>query len=148
MFSVYNDWDQHFAELRQQMANLLEEFDGGWAANPSVFGGTRTWPRVNVADAGEELVLSAEIPGLSNKDIQVSLEHDVLTIAGERKIDVPSGYSVHRQEREGFKFVRSFTLPSKVNAEKVNATVTNGILTIALPKTPEAQPKRIEVRAS
>jgi HSP20 family protein len=148
MFSVYSDWDQQFAELRQQMANLLEEFDGGWAANPSVFGGTRRWPRVNVADTGEQLVLSAEVPGLSNKDIQVSLEHDVLTIAGERKIAAPSGYSVHRQEREGFKFVRSFNLPSKVNAEKVNATVTNGILTIALPKTPEAQPKRIEVRAS
>jgi HSP20 family protein len=148
MFSVDNDWDQQFTQLRQQMANLLEEFDGGWAANPSVFGGARRWPRVSVVDMGEQLVLSAEVPGLSNKDIQVSLEHDVLTIAGERKIATPSGYSVHRQEREGFKFVRSFPLPAKINAEKVNATVSNGILTIALPKTPEAQPKRIEVRAS
>jgi HSP20 family protein len=148
MFSVYNDWDQQFAELRNQMANLLEEFDGGWAANPSVFGGARRWPRVNVADMGEQLLLTAEVPGLTNKDIQVSLEHDVLTIAGERKANVPSGYSVHRQEREGFKFVRSFNLPCKVNAENVNAKVSNGILTIALPKTPEAQPKRIEVRAS
>ncbi len=148
MFSVYNDWDRHFADLRQQMTNLLEEFDGEWTANPSVFGGAKTWPRMNVADTGERLVLSAEVPGLTNRDIQVSLEHDVLTLAGERKIEGPSGYSVHRQERQGFKFVRSFSLPAKIDAEKVSATVTNGILTIVLPKTPEAQPKRIEVRAS
>ena len=149
MFSLYNnDWDQGLAELRRQMANLLDEFDVGLPAYPSVFGGTRTWPRVNLSDNGEQLVLAAEVPGLTNKDIQVSLEHDVLTVAGERKIEVPSGYSVHRQEREGFKFVRSFTLACPIDAEKINATVTNGILTILLPKTPESQPKRIEVRAS
>ena len=148
MLSIYHDWDQSVAELRRQMATLLDEFDVGWAAQPSLFGGTKTWPRVNLADAGEQLVVSGEVPGLSSKDIQVSLEHDLLTISGERKLQPPSGYSLHRQEREGFKFVRSFGLPCKVEAEKVSATVTNGILTILLPKSPEAQPKRIEVRAT
>jgi HSP20 family protein len=96
----------------------------------------------------ENIVLTAEIPGLSEKDIQVSIEQDVLSITGERRLQVPKGYSAHRQERGDFKFARSIAMPCKVEAEKASATVRNGVLTVALPKVPEAQPKRIEVRAS
>jgi HSP20 family protein len=130
------------------MAQLFDDFDtAGWT-NPSLFGGAQVWPRVNLADTGAELVLTADVPGLGEKDVEVSLEHDVLTISGERKVTPPSGYTAHRQEREAFKFTRSFNLPCPINSERANATVKQGVLTISLPKAPEAQPKRIEIRGS
>lgn len=147
MLSLYNDWDRSFTELRRQMAQLLDDFDSDWPS-PNLFGGGKTWPRLNLADAGEKVVLTAEIPGLSEKDIRVAIEQDVLTISGERQIKVPEGYSIHRQERGDFKFVRSLAVPCKIDAERVIATVRNGVLTVSLPKAAEAKPKRIEVRAS
>jgi HSP20 family protein len=103
---------------------------------------------VNFADTGAELVLTADVPGLSEKDVQVSIEQDVLTISGERKLNAPEGYAAHRQERGAFKFTRSFNLPVRVNNEKAGATVKQGVLTVTLPKSPEAQPRRIEIRGS
>jgi HSP20 family protein len=147
MLSLYNDWDSSFAELRRQMSQLLDDFDGDWPSQ-SLFGWGKTWPRLNLADSGDKILVTAEIPGLSEKDIQVSIEQDVLSVTGERRVQVPQGYSAHRQERGDFKFARSISMPCKVEAEKASATVRNGVLTIALPKAPEAQPKRIEVRAS
>jgi HSP20 family protein len=147
MLSLYNDWDRSLAELRRQMSQLLDDFDSDWPS-PSVFGGGKIWPRLNLADAREKMVLTVEVPGLSEKDVSVAIEQDVLTISGERRVTAPAGYSIHRQERGDFKFVRSLAMPCKIDAEKSTATVRNGILTVSLPKAPEAQPKRIEVRAS
>ena len=147
MLSFYNDWDRSFSELRRQMAQLLDDYDADWTS-PSLFGGGKTWPRLSLADSGEKLVLSAELPGLSEKDVNVAIEQDVVTISGERRVKALDGYSIHRQERADFKFVRGITMPCKVDAEKATATVRNGVLTVTLPKAPEAQPKRIEVRAS
>jgi HSP20 family protein len=147
MFSLYNDWDRNFEELRRQVSQLLDDFDTD-LPTPSLFSGNRTWPRMNLADAGEKLVLTAEVPGLSEKDVTVAFEQDVLAITGERQIRSPEGYAVHRQERGHFKFARSLAMPCKIDAEKATATVRNGVLTVVLPKAPEAQPKRIEVRSS
>jgi HSP20 family protein len=147
MLSFYNDWDSSLAELRSQMSQLLDDFDGDWPSQ-NLFGWGKTWPRLNLADEGDKIVITAEVPGLSEKDVQVSIEQDVLSVTGERRIQVPQGYSAHRQERGGFKFARSIAMPCKVESEKASATVRNGVLTVALPKAPDAQPKRIEVRAS
>jgi len=147
MFSLNNDWDRSFAELREQMTQLLEEF-GADRSSPSLVGWGKTWPRLNLADSGDVLMVTAEVPGLSEKDVNVSIEHGVLSIAGERRIQPPEGYSVHRQERDSFKFVRSVAMPCEVQADEATATVRNGLLTVTLPKVPEAQPKRIEVRTS
>jgi HSP20 family protein len=148
MLTFYNGWDGSLDELRRQMAQLFDEFDTVGFTNPSLFGGAQVWPRVNLADNGSELVITADVPGLSEKDIDVSLEKDVLTIAGERKTTTPAGYTAHRRERESFRFTRSFNLPYRVQSEKATATVKQGVLTIALPKIPEARPKRIEIRGS
>jgi len=147
MITFYNDWDRSLSELRRQMSQLLDDFDTDWPTT-NLFGWGKTWPRINFADAGDKLIMTAEVPGLSEKDVSVAIEQDVLSITGERHIQPPEGYSVHRQERGDFKFVRSIGMPYKVEAEKATATVRNGVLTVALPKVPEAQPKRIEVRTS
>ena len=147
MLTFYNDWDRSLAELRRQMSQLLDDFDADWP-NASLFGSGKTWPRINLADAGDKLFVMVEVPGLSEKDVSVAFEQDVLSITGERRVQAPEGYSIHRQERGDFKFARSISMPCRVEAEKASASVRDGVLTIALPKVPEAQPKRIEVRSS
>jgi HSP20 family protein len=142
MFSVMN-------QLRAHMDRAFEEatVGRGWniAGEPSLMG---TWPRTNLVDNGTSLSLTAEVPGLSEKDIKVTLRQDVLTIAGERKTEAPEGYSTHRQERPSVHFSRSFALPHRVDPERVVASVKNGILTINLEKPTEALPKQITVKAS
>jgi len=147
MLTFYNDWDRSLAELRRQMSQLLDDFDADWPS-ASLFGWGKTWPRINLADGGDKLVVTAEVPGLSEKDVSVAIEQDVLSITGERRVLPPEGYSMHRQERGDFKFARSLSMPCKIEAERATATVRNGVLTVALFKAPEAQPKRIEVRSS
>jgi HSP20 family protein len=148
MLTFYEGLDRGFDELRRQMAQLVDEFDNGSRVNPSLFGGTQVWPRVNLVDTGATLVLTADVPGLSEKDVQVSIEKDVLSIAGERKLTPPEGYSVQRQERGAFRFTRSFNLPVRIDNEKATATVKQGVLTVTLPKAADAQPKRIEIKGA
>jgi HSP20 family protein len=106
-----------------------------------------TWPRTSVYDAGANLVVVAEVPGFKDKDLEVTLEKDVLTLSGQRQLAIPEGKIVHRQERRGTRFSRRFLLPVKVNAEALVAEVKDGVLTITLPKAPEAQARKIAVKA-
>jgi HSP20 family protein len=87
------------------------------------------------------------MPGLSEKDVQISIHQDVLTLSGERKADAPQGWFVHRQERAPVKFSRTYSLPCKVDPEKSTASLKNGVLRIALAKSVEAQPRQIAVKA-
>jgi HSP20 family protein len=120
---------------------------GGMRPNGAVES-ARAFPRVSVDDAGSELRLRAEVPGVTLDELDVSLEQSTLTIRGQRRSDAPEGYSVHRQERGPLAFARSFSLPCRVDADKVVATLENGVLELTMPKVPEEQPRRIRVRAS
>lgn len=153
MLTRYTDFDRALLmmdELRHRMNRLWDQ-DGGDGDWPRTFEEVRgrggAWPRVNLFDTGTSLVVLAEVPGLSEKDLQLTINQDVLTLKGERKSDAPDGSSIHRQERAPVRFARSFTLPTKIDPEKVVATVKDGVLTITLPKAPEAQPRQISVRA-
>ena len=105
------------------------------------------FPGVNLYDSGSEFMIRAEIPGLSEKDVNVTVNQDVLTISGERKNDAPEGYAVHRRERAPARFSRSFSFPTALDMEKVKASVQNGVLTVRLAKAAEAQPRQIAVTA-
>lgn len=149
MLGGFDDWDRTLAvmdELRRRMGLHLEEQDGiSPDAGASLYGEAGSWPRVNVFDSGTALVFEADVPGLHDSDIEVSIHQDTLTIRGERKRPDFSGYSVHRQERRAIRFSRSFALPCPIDAEKARASVAAGVLTITIEKAPEAQPKRIAV---
>jgi len=158
MLTRFSDIDRTFAvmdQLRRRMDRLLDEYEpahAGTALRGSLgdeaerLWGRGRWPRLSLSDAGEKLLLKAEIPGLTEKDLQLSIQKDVLTMSGERKPDAPEGYLVHRQERAPIKFARSFTLPCKVDPEKSAATLKDGVLTVTLAKAPEAQPRQITVK--
>lgn len=149
MLTRWGDFDRTFTmmdELRRRMDHVFEEYDGRARYADDTRAST-AWPRLNLLDAGAALVVTAEVPGVAEKDVALTVNQDVVTLSGERKADAPEGYSVHRQERAARKFSRSFTLPAKVDAEKTTATLKNGVLTITMAKAAEAQPKQITVRA-
>lgn len=152
MLSRLTDFDRTFDvldELRRQMDRVWDDYDGTWGLSrtPTQTLSGATWPRFNVLDAGTNLVVTADVPGLGEKDLDVSLEDGVLTVSGERKALAPEGYTAHRRERAALRFARSVALPFKVDAEKTTASVKDGVLTITLAKAPEARPRQITVRA-
>ena len=108
-------------------------------------------PRINLTERDNEFELSAELPGLTEKDIDITLTNDLLTIKGEKKQETEDkGDNYYRMERSYGKFSRTIPLPSDVvDNEKVDATFKNGVLTIILPKLEEAQhvSRRITVNA-
>jgi HSP20 family protein len=152
MFSRFGDASRDFAlldEFRRRMDRVWEDIDPSWPTNPSN-GRTHSssaLPRVNLYDGGSNLVLKADVPGLSEQDVHVTLNESGISISGERKVTPPEGYSAHRQERSSFSFSRSLSLPCKVNPEQAQASVKNGVLTVTLAKAPEAQPRQIAVQA-
>jgi HSP20 family protein len=146
----YADFDEMFSTLhglREYMDRVLAPA----GSEPQVAGAAAwsgQWPRANFVDAGTQLVVSAEVPGLTEKDIQLTLNQDVLSIAGERRHDGPEGYAVHRAERPAMQFARSFALPCKIDPERASASVKNGVLTITLEKARDAIPRQITVQTN
>lgn len=134
-----------FEQLRRQVDRVSDSFT---RATPRWAGGLQSqWPLMTLRDDGTALELTADVPGLSEKDIELTLTRDVLGIKGERAVKAPEGYSVHRQERPSVKFSRSLTLPCLVDPERTAATVKDGVLTVRMEKAKEAQPRQISVKA-
>ena len=109
---------------------------------------SQAWPRLTLADDGEQFLLEAVVPGLTQKDITLTLSRNVLTISGERQLSVPEGYDLQRRERGSVKFSRSVSLPGPVDPEKVDARVKDGLLTVSLARAEEARPRRIAIESA
>ena len=151
-FSDFNDWPSFgFADfgrahaphgqLRRELERLLGDSERSASLVPAT-------GNVSFDDDGSQFVLRADVPGLTENDFQISLAGNTLTLRGERKLDVPEGHSVHRRERSAYRFAKSYELPSRVDADKVTATLKHGVLTLTLPKVAEAQPRQISVKAA
>jgi HSP20 family protein len=134
-----------FATLQQQMNRLFDSTVNGWPGES----GTRTWmPPADIHETGDELVVTADLPGIDVKSIDLRVENNVLSIAGERKLqEIPKNGNVHRAERMYGPFSRSFTLSTPVDTERIAANYKDGVLEIRLPKAEEAKPKRIAIAA-
>jgi HSP20 family protein len=130
------------SSLRRELDRLFGDLERAPSfASPSV-------PGVTFADTGEALTLRAELPGLSEKDVDISVTANVLTVKAARQVEGPEGYTAHRRERQSFSFTRSYELPARIDPEKVQASLKQGVLTLTLPKAAEAQPKRVTVSAT
>lgn len=155
MLNRFTDFERTFAtmdELRRRMDWLFEEHEAAPRAQLrgefDASGRAVAGPRMHIFDVGKALLIKADLPGFTEKDLQISLNQDVLTLSGERKAEALEGYTVHRKERKEARFSRSFTLPSKVDPEQTSAVLKNGVLTLTLNKVTEAQPRKIAVTAS
>jgi len=137
-------WGRSFDDLRREMDALVHRLHG---VSPG--GGRGVFPPVNLYETADTYILTAELPGVSPDDIEVTLEGSTITLRGERKIDHRSleSSSLHRRERQTGGFRRAFELPAAVDADKVEAAHRNGVLMVRIPKAPEHQPRRISVQA-
>ncbi|MGA2762001.1 MAG: Hsp20/alpha crystallin family protein [Spirochaetia bacterium] len=112
-----------------------------------VFG--HSTPAVDVKETDSEYLMEVELPGLTEKDVEVKLDNNLLTISSrkeEKKEEKKNGYLM--RERRASSFTRSFVLPEGIDREKIAAEFKNGILNLSFPKTPAAKPKMIEVKKS
>ena len=130
------------AALRREFDRLFGDLD-----RTPTFGAAAA-PTVKFEDIGEAFRLSAELPGIAEKDIHIDVTAKALSIKAVRQAEVPEGYTAHRRERQSFSFARSYELPSPVDPEKVHASLKQGVLTLTLPKVAELQPRRVAVSAN
>ena len=132
-------------DIQGQMNRLFDNLLG--RPNNHMSGFERMWaPAVDVYETKDELVIAAELPGLNQKDIHLSITGDMLTIRGERQRsqEIPHD-SYYRGERWWGKFERTLPLPIPVEAGKVKASYRDGVLTVTLPKADEIKPKEIKI---
>ena len=134
--------------LRRGMDQIFSRFlENPWGGLDLPFAPSSGWiPSVDVVDGAKEVTVRAEIPGVDPKDIDVSVAGGTLTIAGEKKSEHEErGKDFYRSERAFGSFRRSVVLPEGVDADKVSAEHANGVLTVRLPKSQSAIPKRIAI---
>ena len=141
-----------FVSLRREVDRLFEDAFRGFEGLPGFAGLTGrgvTWPSLEVSESEKEIRISAELPGLEEKDVEVLLGDGVLTLRGEKKSE---SEDKERQFSERYygRFERRIALPSEVEADQVRASFRNGVLTVTLPKSAKAQEhvKRIPVNGN
>lgn len=104
-------------------------------------------PMVDIIERENEFSIKVELPGVDKKDVKITVQNDVLTIKGEKKQENEiKGENYQHIERSYGIFQRSFTLPTSVHSEKIDASYDNGVLSVTIPKLEEAKPKEIEVK--
>ncbi len=138
--SLWNDFDRFFNRLTK--SDLFDNPD-------SDFTGSGTWmPALDVTEKEKEYIVEAEVPGMSEDDIQLSLRDNVLTIKGEKKFESEEDEdNYYYRERRYGQFQRSIRLDGGVDDKKVDAEYSNGVLTIHLPKSKETMAKQIPVKS-
>lgn len=132
--------------LHSQMQRFFEPFFGR-LNDEDLMGGT--WiPPVDVIEEKDAIVVSAELPGIRQEDVDIQYENGILTLRGSRTMESETAEKTfHRVERMYGTFARSFTLPRSVDPERIEATYQNGLLEVRVPKREEAKPKQIRISA-
>ncbi len=137
-------------EFRQEMDRLMESFFDGFNAPHFGRKSDSFVPQIDVVDTDKEIKISAELPGLDEKDIEVSLTREALTIKGEKREErEEKGKDYYRSERSFGSFTRTIPLPVEIDAEKAAASFKKGVLTVKLPKTKQviSETKKVAIKA-
>jgi len=145
--AMLNRWDP-FRDLQRIQDELHRAFSDDRLALRS--GESVGWtPSVDIYEDEEGVALRFELAGVDPKDVDIRFENGVLTLRGERKLEKEDKRdNYHRVELSYGTFTRSFSLPATIDPEKIKAESKNGVLTVGLPKKPEAKPKSIQVKVS
>jgi HSP20 family protein len=143
-FSTMDRWEPfRVADIQTEVNRLFDNFFG----RPASGTGSRTWaPSVDMYATKDDLVVTLEVPGVAEKDVNVSITGDLLTVKGERRFEnqVKEQDLLHVERTYG-KFERLIQLPMAVQADRVKATYRDGVLEIKLPKAEELKPKEIKI---
>ena len=130
--------------LRREMDRMFDNFYRSSSEDVESLSGI--YPFVDIKETKDDLILTAEVPGISKDDINSSFSENTLTIKGEKKEEKKEdNHNYHKSERRFGSFQRSFTLGTKIDADKVKASCKDGILVIEMPKKEEVKPKEIPI---
>lgn len=142
-----------FANFRQEMDRLFEDFfaptEPRTFARPTLMAAVALWPRIDLHETEQAYTVTAELPGIEEKDVELNLKENVLTLSGEKRSERQEGEGEQRySERSYGRFERIIPFEVEVDPDKVEANFNNGVLTINLPKNPQARERsrRIEIR--
>ncbi len=128
--------------LHREIDRLFSEFAQGMGQ-----GGAKIIPNIEISETDKAIEVSAEMPGLERKDVEISIEDDTLTIRGEKKIEEnKNDKNVQLSERSYGMFLRVLQLPAGIDPSSVQATMSNGVLKITVPKPAKSEPKKIEIK--
>jgi HSP20 family protein len=137
--TVWREMDR----LQREMNRLFEDY------SPQRLRSAPSYPALNAWSNEEGLLVTAEVPGVSPQDIEVSVVGETLTLSGRRTLDdLKEGARYHRQERGYGKFSRTLQLPFPVTVEKIEAKFKNGVLSVSLPRAEEDKPRKIAVKSA
>ena len=140
--------DNPFMSLQREVDRLFDDFTRGFPAFSSA-GAAELLPSVDVTETDKQIEITAELPGLEEKDVQVNVADNVLTIRGEKKAEKEEKDKTFRlAERSYGSFVRSLELPEGVNADAIKASIDKGVLKVTVPKPAPAQVKKIDVKTA
>jgi HSP20 family protein len=134
-----------FDRIRDEINRI---FDDDWMIRPGLFDRAMA-PSMDVTDDDDKVVVSAELPGVDIKDVDVSVSGNVLTLKGEKKDEHEEKQdNYYHRERWSGSFQRSITLPDAIDPDKVKAEMKNGVLRVTFPKREEVKPKQISVKSA
>jgi HSP20 family protein len=133
---------REFPDYRREVEDLFRRFLHEREEDPAE---VEVHPPMNISESGGEIAVELELPGVDPKDVDVSLQGDILSVRGERKHVEKEGRQIHKQESWYGKFHRHIVLPMEISSDKVSADFKNGILRIVLPKAPDIQSKEIKI---
>lgn len=140
-FKTVNPTIGDVVALRREMERW---FDGHWGGSSQSL---QPWsPAVSIQETSDSLAVTAELPGVDPADVEVTVENGMLTISGEKN-PVGTAENYHLDERRYGRFERSFSLLQSVVSDDIRADFANGVLTVSLPKTAEAKPRRIQIES-
>jgi HSP20 family protein len=138
----------HLQSFQHEMNRMFNEFFQG-GNGKEADSGLRTWtPSVDIYETDDALVIKAELPGVSKDDVSIDVHQNTLTLRGQRMHEAEvKDEQYHRVERSYGSFQRSFTLPSTIDYEKVQATFKDGVLELHLPRLESAKPRQIAINS-
>ena len=137
LFNLHNEMGRIFGDLFTPHEDETNMEDASWM------------PTVDISETETRFEIRAELPGISEDDVNVSLTDNVLTVKGEKQHEEETdGKNYHRMERRYGKFQRSFTLPRHIEADAIKAEFKNGVLRLEIPKAEEAKPTEISITAN
>jgi HSP20 family protein len=148
--STHSLWNDSLHNFRSEIDHLFDRFFGRHSAHPerdpferlSFFEGAELSPNVDIRETSKTITLTAELPGMEEKDIDLSIEDGVLSLKGEKKYEhEDKDENAVRIERRYGSFQRVFTLPANVDEDGINAKFEKGVLVVNIPKDPKAAPK-------
>lgn len=143
MLTLWTDFDRSFDSVDSMLRRFDRFFEQGFPRG-GILDATRD---SRLVETENEVVLTADLPGVRAEDVEINVHDGTLTVEANRTPAAPEGYEASRLERPELRIAQTYSLPAPVDPERASASLTNGVLTVRLEKAPDARPRRIAVRS-